>query len=108
MGESLPYTAGSDVTRSLCTALYTRPAKVGDPTPWAEARLLRLVRDALPDPEALRDETAVLAGALDTPESEGFGPTLRVAARALPALVAGTVVQETGDAVVAAIRQLLG
>lgn len=49
-GESPPQTAGSDVTRQLCTALYARPARVGDPTPWGEARLLRLVKDVLRDP----------------------------------------------------------
>ncbi|MFR0358438.1 hypothetical protein [Streptomyces sediminimaris] len=62
----------------------------------------------LADPEALRDQTAVLAGALTDPESDGFRPALRTAVRSLPALVAGTAVQQTGEALVTAIRQLLG
>ncbi|MBJ6618289.1 hypothetical protein H4N49_04370 [Streptomyces sp. DHE17-7] len=61
----------------------------------------------LGDPDALRDQTAVLAGALTDPESDGFRPVLRTAVRSLPALVAGTAVQQTGEAVVTAIRQLL-
>ncbi|MFD1658756.1 hypothetical protein ACFSL4_11170 [Streptomyces caeni] len=62
----------------------------------------------LTDPEALRDQTTVLAGALTDPEGDGFRPALRAAARSLPALVAGTAVQQTGEALVTAIRQLLG
>ncbi|MFE6419213.1 hypothetical protein PS783_04455 [Streptomyces enissocaesilis] len=55
----------------------------------------------------MRDQTTVLAGALTDPESDGFRPVLRTAVRSLPALVAGTAVQQTGEAVVTAIRQLL-
>lgn len=62
----------------------------------------------LTDHEALRDQATVLAGALTTPESDGFRPALRTAARSLPALVAGTAVQQTGEALVTAIRDLLG
>ncbi|MFI2644211.1 hypothetical protein [Streptomyces sp. NPDC018610] len=62
----------------------------------------------LTDPDALRDHTAVLASVLPEPESEGFMPALRNAFRTLPGLVAGTAVERTGDAVVSAIRQLLG
>ncbi|WP_406115088.1 hypothetical protein [Streptomyces sp. NBC_01014] len=64
--------------------------------------------ELLADPEALRDETTVLAGVLTDPESDGFRPALRMAARSLPALVAGTAVQHTGEALVTAIRGLLG
>ncbi|MET9082224.1 hypothetical protein ABZX77_10030 [Streptomyces sp. NPDC004237] len=49
-GEAPPQAAGSDVTRQLCTALYARPARFGDPAPWGEKRLLRLVKDVLRDP----------------------------------------------------------
>lgn len=62
----------------------------------------------LTDPDALRDHTAVLANVLPEPESEGFLPALRNAFRTLPGLIAGTAVERTGDAVVSAIRQLLG
>jgi hypothetical protein len=62
----------------------------------------------LADPEALRDQTTVLDGALTAPESDGFRAALRTAVRSLPALVAGTAVQQTGEALVTAIRQLLG
>lgn len=61
----------------------------------------------LADPDALRDQTTVLAGTLSAPESDGFRPALRVAARALPGLVIGTAVQHTGEALVTAIRELL-
>lgn len=40
------------------------------------------------------------------PEDEGFGAALRSAARSLPALVAGTAVQQSGEALVTAIRGL--
>ncbi|MGW0995737.1 hypothetical protein [Streptomyces sp. NPDC002520] len=53
-------------------------------------------------------EASVLAGALTDPENEGFRPVLRTAVRSLPALVAGTAVQQTGEALVTAIRQVLG
>jgi hypothetical protein len=62
----------------------------------------------LTDPEALRDQTTVLEGALRDPESDGFRPALRTALRSLPGLLAGTAVQQTGEALVTAIRQLLG
>ncbi|MFE2736238.1 hypothetical protein [Streptomyces sp. NPDC059349] len=62
----------------------------------------------LTEPEALRDQTTVLAGALTEPESEGFRAALRTAVRSLPALVTGTAVQQTGEALLTAIRQLLG
>lgn len=64
--------------------------------------------DLLTDPDSLRDQTTVLAGALAAPDGDGFRPALRVAVRSLPALVAGTAVQQTGEALVAALRELLG
>ncbi|MET8634294.1 hypothetical protein [Streptomyces sp. NPDC004680] len=62
----------------------------------------------LTDPEALRDQTTVLEGALMEPQSDGFGAALRTAVRSLPGLIAGTAVQQTGEALVTAIRQLVG
>lgn len=62
----------------------------------------------LADLEALRDQTTTLAGTLTDPQSEGFRPALRMAVRSLPALVAGTAVQQTGEALVTAISELLG
>ncbi|MEU9320880.1 hypothetical protein [Streptomyces sp. NPDC048295] len=62
----------------------------------------------LADLEALRDQTTTLSGALTAPQGEGFRPALRMAVRSLPALVAGTAVQQTGDALVTAIGELLG
>ncbi|MFH8802358.1 hypothetical protein ACH4F6_22565 [Streptomyces sp. NPDC017936] len=62
----------------------------------------------LADPQALQDQASVLAGALTAPDGEGFRPALRTAARSLPALIAGTAVQQSGEALVTAIRELLG
>ncbi|MET8413534.1 hypothetical protein ABZV34_36760 [Streptomyces sp. NPDC005195] len=66
------------------------------------------IRVPLTDPEALRDRTTVLTGTLTDPESGGFRAALRTAVRSLPALVTGTAVQQTGEALVTAVRQLLG
>ncbi len=85
----------SDALESLTALLAAFSADID-----CNAALLR-------DPDALRDQTTVLAGALADPENDGFRPVLRTAVRSLPALVAGTAVQQTGEAVVTAIRQLL-
>ncbi|MFJ6016637.1 hypothetical protein [Streptomyces sp. NPDC092952] len=64
--------------------------------------------DLLTDLENLRVQTMTLTGALTEPQGEGFRPALSAAVRSLPALVAGTAVQQSGEALVSAIRELLG
>ncbi|GAA4911794.1 hypothetical protein ACFPM3_10215 [Streptomyces coeruleoprunus] len=61
----------------------------------------------LPDPEAARDCAAVVEASLADPGAEASAPALRTAVRSIPALVAGTAVQQTGEALVSALSVLL-
>ncbi|MEU8350648.1 hypothetical protein [Streptomyces sp. NPDC048845] len=59
----------------------------------------------LNDPQILREHAALVDDSLADPA--GNASALRVAARSLPALVAGTAVQHTGEALAAALSDLL-
>lgn len=107
-------TAQNAVGHSLSHITQTGAGQSGVPLGDVAALLTAFRADIdrhaalLADPEALRDQSAVLAGALTDPESDGFRPALRTAVRSLPALVAGTVVEHSGEALVEALRQVLG
>ncbi|MFH8928404.1 hypothetical protein ACH4D4_15250 [Streptomyces pristinaespiralis] len=68
---------------------------------------LDLHRAQLPMAETLRAMTSVVDANLDDPTARNEGP-LRSVAQALPALVAGTAVQEGGQALATALGNLLG
>ncbi|MEV4682689.1 hypothetical protein [Streptomyces kurssanovii] len=68
---------------------------------------LALHETELPMADTLRAMTSVVDAGLDDPTARNEGP-LRSVAQALPALVAGTAVQEGGQALATALGNLLG
>jgi hypothetical protein len=68
---------------------------------------LALHQAELPLADALRAMASDVDARLDDPTGANEGP-LRAVARALPTLVAGTAVQEGGQALAAALGSLLG